>query len=206
MGYRYVPKDLIRHSDFYELYDAFPADVQRKVQRMVDKLISENPSYRLSLLTGPGYFIMHWLMGDLYTSLAIYLILRQSGESQDDILSKIDRCLTEAGKKMNRKVKRIMKLPCVFSITRFTMPRAMTLANGHGFQVTPVEAGRNGFGFNVTRCPYCSLFTKYDVQEIGPVFCRFDDTVSAEMDNLDFIRSGTLCRGNDKCDFLYLRK
>ena len=206
MGYRYVPKDMIRHSDFYGLYSALPIDVQKRIQDVIAALITENPTYRLSPLTGPGYFMMHWLMGDLYTALAIYLIRKQDGEDDGKILAEIDRCLKEAGKKMNRKMKRIMKLPCAFSIVRFVLPKAMTLANGRGFQVIPVDYGRNGFGFDVTDCPYCRLFAKYNAQKIGPVFCRFDDTVSAGMDNLEFIRNGTLCRGNDKCDFLYRKK
>ena len=80
MGFRYIPKDMIRHSDFYEWYQTFPADTQSAIRQMVDGFIKENPSYRLSPLTGPGYFMMHWLMGDLYTSLAIYLVRKEEGD------------------------------------------------------------------------------------------------------------------------------
>ena len=64
MGFRYTPGDLIRHSDFYEWYRSFSLNTQENIRQMVDGFIKENPSYRLSLLTGPGYFMMHWLMGD----------------------------------------------------------------------------------------------------------------------------------------------
>lgn len=206
MGFRYIPKDMIRHSDFYEWYQTFPADTQSAIRQMVDWFIKENPSYRLSPLTGPGYFMMHWLMGDLYTSLAIYLVRKREGEDSEALLARIDECLTAAGKKLNRLMKRLMKLPGAFSLARLVMPRAITLANGHGFQVKPVDYGKNGFGFDVTECPYCRLYAGYGAPEIGPVLCRFDDTLGGGMDTLDFIRKGTLCRGDEKCDFLYRKK
>lgn len=206
MGFRYIPEDLIRHSDFYEWYRSFDQETKEDIRQMVDYLIKENPSYRLSPLTGPGYFMMHWLMGDLYTSLAIYFVRKEEGESPQALLERIDADLTAAGKKMNRLMRRLMKLPGAFSLARLVAPRAMTLANGHGFQVTPVDYGKDGFGFDVTECPYARLYAKYGAPEIGPVLCRFDDTLGGGMDNLDFIRNGTLCRGDEKCDFLYRKK
>lgn len=206
MGFRYIPEDMIRHSDFYEWYRSFPADTRRNIRQMVAGFIKENPSYRLSPLIGPGYFMMHWLMGDLYTSLAIYLVRKEEGERSEELLDQIDEYLTVAGKKMNRIMRRLMKLPGSFTLARLVMPKAMTLANGHGFQVNPVDYGKNGFGFDVTECPYCRLYAKYGTPEIGPVLCRFDDTLGGGMDHLDFIRKGTLSRGDEKCDFFYRKK
>lgn len=206
MRFRYTPKDLIRHSDFYDWYRSFPGVTKQRIQREVEGFIRENPRYRLSPLTGPGYFMMHWLMGDLYTSLAIYLVRKDDGESTQTLLARIDADLTRAGKRMNRLMKRLMKLPGAFSLARFVAPRAMTLANGHGFRVTPVDYGKNGFGFDVTECPYARLYAMYGAPELGPVLCKFDDTIGGGMDNLDFIRKGTLCRGDEKCDFLYRKK
>ena len=206
MGFRYTPEDLIRHSDFYDWYRGFPEETRRRIQRKVEGFVRENPSCRLSPLTGPGYFMMHWLMGDLYASLAIYLIRKDEGENPEALLARIDEDLTKAGKRMNRVMRRLMKLPGAFALARLVMPRAMTLANGHGFQVTPVDYGKNGFGFDVTECPYARLYAQYGAPEIGPVLCRFDDTLGAGFDGLEFIRKGTLCRGDDKCDFLYRKK
>ena len=203
MGYRYIPEDMIRHSDFYGWYRKLPADTRRSIRQKVDIFIMENPDYRLSPLLGPGYLMMHWLMADLYTSLAIYLVRRQEGADRELLLKQIDRCLTKAGRKLNSKMKILMKIPGAFTAARLVMPKAMTLANGHGFQVTPVDYGRGGFGFDVTGCPYSQLYAKYDAREIGPVLCRFDETMSAGIDGLTFIRHGTLCRGDEKCDFLY---
>lgn len=203
MGYRYQPEDMIRHSDFYGWYRRLPADTRRHILRKVNQFIRENPDYRLSPLLGPGYLMMHWLMSDLYASLAIYLVCRQEGADQDLLLQQIDRCLTAAGRKLNGKMKILMKLPGAFWAARLIMPRAMTLANGHGFQVTPVDYGKSGFGFDVTACPYSRLYAKYGAREIGPVLCRFDETMSAGINGLTFIRHGTLCRGDKKCDFLY---
>lgn len=203
MGYRYKPADMIRCSDFRGWYERFPEDTKDRISRMVDGLIKENPSYRLSPLTGPGYFMMHWLMSDLYTSLAIYLVRKDEGADPGELLARIDGCLTAAGRKMNRLMKKLMRLPGAFQAARLVMPWAMTLANGHGFQVKAVSCGRDAFGFDVSECPYCRLYSAYGAPEIGPVLCRFDDTLGGGIDGIEFVRNGTLCRGDEKCDFLY---
>jgi len=206
MGYRYTPEDMILHSDFHNLYCGYPTETQENINRVVGDLIRENPNNRLSPLTGPGYFMMHWLMADLYVSLAIYLVRKKEGEPGESVLVQIDRCLTVSGKKLNEKMKKLMKLPGAFTLFRLIAPRAMTLANGHGFHVVPVDYGRSCFGFDVSDCPYCRLYKKYGVPEIGPVICRFDEIMSVGMDNLEFIRRGTLCCGSNKCDFLYRQR
>ena len=206
MGCRYIPEDLIRRSDFYDWYCSFSPDTKERIRQMVDRLLRENPTCRLPFRTGPGYLMMHWLMGDLFTSLAIYLIRKKEGDPPEILLARIDSSLTAAGRKINRLVKRLMKLPGAFFLARHGIPKAMTLANGCGFQVAPADYGKNAFGFDVTECPYCRLYAAYGVPEIGPVFCRFDDTLASGMDNLEFIRNGTLCQGSDKCDFLYRKR
>ena len=203
MGYRYVPEDMIRHSDFCELYNSYSQETREKIDRLVARLIRENPGNRLPLVTGPGYFMMHWLMADLYVSLSIYIIQKDEGKESGAVLEQIDRCLTVSGEKLNQKMKRLMKLPGAFTLFRMIAPKAMTLANGHGFHVNPIDCGENAFGFDVTDCPYCRLYAKYGVPEIGPVICRFDETMSKGIDNLEFVRKGTLCGGYPKCDFLY---
>lgn len=206
MGFRYVPEDMIRHSDFRSLFEALPPEDQASVRDLMEGFIRENPSNRLSPLTGPGYFMMHWLMADLYASLAIFLVRKRKGDPEPEILADFDRCLTKKGRAMNRKMKGVMKIPGAFQAARLIAPKAMTLANGHGFQVSPVPCGKDEFGFNVMQCPYRSLFAKYQAEALGPVFCRFDDTMGSGFDNLEFIRKGTLCRGNSQCDFRYKRK
>ena len=67
MGFRYIQKDMIRNSDFYEWYRSLTADTKKYVEQMVGSFIRENPTYRLSLFTEPGYFMMYRLMDDLYT-------------------------------------------------------------------------------------------------------------------------------------------
>ena len=205
MGFRYTPADMIRRSDFVCVYQEASEKQKRRIRRIVQRLILENPSYRLPVYLGPGYLMMHWLMADLYTALAIFTVKRKDGIDQDVILAEIDACLLRSGTRLNRLMRIVMAVPGMFMLYRLVMPRTMTLANGHGFFVTPVKTGKNGFGFDVTACPYSSLFKKYHAQELGPVFCRFDDVMGSGIKGIRFLREGTLCRGNEKCDFRYLK-
>lgn len=201
-----MPEDMIRHSDFYQIYRGMNPDRQRRIRMQTGRLIEENPSCRLKITAGPLYFMMHYLMSDLYAALSIYLTGLEDGEKKEEILIRLDERLVSAGEKMNRRVKRIMSLPGAFAVARRLVPGLMTMGNGRGFRVAPKDCGKNGFGFDVTECPYCRLFAEYGAEELGPVFCRFDDIVGSGIDGLVFVREGTLCRGDDKCDFRYLKK
>lgn len=79
MGFRYTPADMIHRSDFVCVYQKASEKQKRRIRRIVQRLILENPSYRLPVYLGPGYLMMHWLMADLYTALAIFTVKRKDG-------------------------------------------------------------------------------------------------------------------------------
>ena len=57
---------------------------------------------------------------------------------------------------------------------------------------------------DVTECPYRRFFTELGCPEITKNFCGNDDRMYGNLPGLEFIRTGTLGRGADKCDF-YMR-
>ena len=206
MGRRYVPGDMIRASDFKEMFAQISETEKANVVVWVQRLIDENPSDRLGRGTVLLYYMIHYLMSDLYVSLAIYHVRQESGEDRQLVLRQIDEALVCTAKKMNDMLRVMMRLPGAFRLARAMIPKTFVKANGHGFTVEPVDLGKDGFGFDVTECPYSRLYAQYGVPELGPVLCHFDDVESGNLPGIDFVRTGTLCRGCDRCDFRYLRK
>ena len=206
MGRRYVPEDMIRASDFKEMFARISETEKAKVVVWVQRLIDENPSCRLKRGSGLLYYMIHYLMSDLYVSLAVYRVRTEAGENNEQVLREIDEALYRTAKKMNGMLRVMMRLPGAFSLARAMIPKTFVKANGHGFTVEPVALGKDGFGFDVTECPYSRLYAQHGVPELGPVLCHFDDVESGNLPGIDFVRTGTLCRGCDRCDFRYLRK
>ena len=117
----------------------------------------------------------------------------------------MDVCLVRAGRKANRMMRHVMAFPGAFRLARALVPKIMAMGNGKGFTVTAVHCGKEGFGFNVTECPYHRLFASNGCPELGPIFCHFDEVESAELPGLLFQRRGTLCTGHSECDFRYMK-
>ena len=60
------------------------------------------------------------------------------------------------------------------------------------------------YRMDITQCPYNRYFAELGCPELTKIFCGNDDRVYGDLPGLEFIRTGTLGRGADKCDF-YLR-
>lgn len=203
MGRRFISRDMLRHNDFTPILRTLPGDRLKRIDESVRRLIEENPGQRANLSAGPAYFLMHYLMSDLYTAIALYRTETPGGQRK--LLAEMDRCLVEAGRKANKMMRRVMAFPGAFRAVRALVPRVMAMGNGKGFAVKPVDCGKNGFGFDVTECPYHRLFAVNGCPELGPIFCHFDEVESADLPGLRFKRHGTLCTGHERCDFRYRR-
>ncbi|WP_026659419.1 L-2-amino-thiazoline-4-carboxylic acid hydrolase [Butyrivibrio sp. AC2005] len=73
-----------------------------------------------------------------------------------------------------------------------------------GFQNVFYPNKKGEYRMDVTECPYRRYFTELGCPELTKIFCGNDDRVYGNLPGLEFIRTGTLGRGADKCDF-YLR-
>ena len=203
MSRRFIPTDMLRHNDFVSILRSLPAERVAQMGEIIGRLIEENPRQRVSLRVGPAYFLMHYLMSDLYTAIALYRT--EPVPTRQNLAAEMDACLVRAGKKANGMMRRVMAFPGAFSVARRIVPGVMAMGNGRGFTVKPVDCGREGFGFDVTECPYRTLFAASGCPELGPIFCHFDEVESADLPGVQFRRCGTLCTGYEKCDFRYIK-
>lgn len=203
MSWRFIPHDMLRHNDFRPILRSLPNERMEQISETVKRLIEENPQQRVNLSVGPAYFLMHYLMSDLYTALALYQTEPAAG--QQKLLAEMDACLVRAGKKANRMMRCMMACPGAFSLARALVPKLMSKGNGRGFTVKAVDCGKDGFGFDVVECPYHRLFATNGCTELGPIFCHYDEVESADLPGLLFQRLGTLCTGYGKCDFRYMK-
>ncbi len=73
-----------------------------------------------------------------------------------------------------------------------------------GFQNVFYPNKKGEYRMDITQCPYNRYFTELGCPELTKIFCGNDDRIYGNLPGLEFVRTGTLGRGADKCDF-YLR-
>ena len=73
-----------------------------------------------------------------------------------------------------------------------------------GFQNKFYQNKKNEYRMDVLQCPYCRTFTELGAPELAQYSCESDDIVYGNLPGIEFIRTQTLAKGGDKCDF-YLR-
>ncbi len=70
-----------------------------------------------------------------------------------------------------------------------------------GFQNVFYPKEKNEFKMDITRCPYCTYLTELGCPELTQLFCDNDVYTYGSLPNLEFVRTQTLGRGGQKCDF-----
>jgi len=67
----------------------------------------------------------------------------------------------------------------------------------------PKEKG--AYRMDITACPYNRYFTALGCPELTKIFCENDERTYGNLPGLQFIRTSTLGKGGDRCDF-YLKR
>lgn len=77
--------------------------------------------------------------------------------------------------------------------------------SGNGFQNVfyPYKSGE--YRMDVTACPYFRYFTELGCPELTKIFCENDERIYGNLPGLMFVRTGTLGKGSERCDF-FLKK
>ena len=70
-----------------------------------------------------------------------------------------------------------------------------------GFQNVFYPNKKGEYRMDVTECPYRRYFKELGCPELTKIFCGNDDRIYGNLPGLEFIRTGTIGRGADKCDF-----
>lgn len=62
-----------------------------------------------------------------------------------------------------------------------------------------------GYGFDILECGICKLFAKHQMEEYVTLLCEVDEITSG-LAGLQLIRSGTIARGANCCDFRFKKE
>jgi len=62
-----------------------------------------------------------------------------------------------------------------------------------------------GYGIDILECGICKLFAKHNYSKYTSILCEVD-AITSDLAGLKLIRTGTIAKGADKCDFRFKKK
>ncbi len=139
--------------------------------------------------------------------LAMYQTLLEDGAGQDEALAEMDELLRPVVSGVRSVMSLLGRFPDPFGAFRRIEPWVVRLGFPVGpWEMEPLENSSDCVAFDVHRCFYLDTLTEYGAPELTAVFCAPDDFVFAALPpSIRWERTGTLGRGQDRCDFRWRR-
>ena len=199
MAHRYEPTAMMKSSRFAALFPTLDANIQREVLVRMQELLDAERA-----LADKGNF-NH--LCNIFAAMAIYEVLQRHRMPAEAALDTVSKAMYESILPTRQRFQRLaaMRGP-FFAIMKKVVPGGFKRGSGTGWRYTWHQDGDpNLFRFETNECIYQQIFARHNVVELGPAFCHCDVINYGELPYIDFQRTGTLCRGDEKCDFTFVR-
>ena len=199
MKKEYIGENLILNSRYKIYFTGLSEDVKEKTIKRINELIKENVEY-----CDKGNY-NH--LSNIFSALALYQVLQES-TAKEDAFKLVSEAMWKSVEESKVTFQKMMKVPFMFSIIGKLLPKMLKLGSGYGWKYTfhPETQSSKYLQFECNDCIYRKIFSKYDVPELGPMFCYADDINFGELKGIKFTRNHTLCRDGQDCDFKFERE
>ena len=182
-------------SRFSDYFETCPQEKLSDVEARVEQLIREEQEFCVPI-SRPH-------LCNLFCALAIYQSDFAEGIEKEASQQKIVGIMETYLAPRKRMFQRVFRIPGIFPLMRKAIPKMMMKGNGHGWDTVEVDCGKNVCAFDTRQCIFATIFKKRGVPELGPCFCHIDEYLYSELPGIRFTRTGTLCRGDECCDFRF---
>lgn len=199
MAKKYNGKVMMKKSRFIKYLEKMSYEQLKETEERINFYISDNKEY-----CDKGNY-QH--LCNIFTAMSLYETLVKHGlkevEAEDIVFSTMYQYMNT----QKEKFQKLSKKDWFWSIIKKIVPLGFKMGSGYGWKYTWYKKGepKNIFRFECNSCIYQQIFKKYVFERFGPKFCYNDIIVYGELARTDFIRTKTICRGGDKCDFKFIR-
>ncbi|MCR5457155.1 MAG: L-2-amino-thiazoline-4-carboxylic acid hydrolase [Clostridiales bacterium] len=199
MAKKYIGEKMAESSRFIRYLETMSSEQRTKVAGKVDLFIKENAEY-----CDKGNY-QH--LCNIFTSMALYSTLVEAKVEPDEAENTVFETMYAYMQTQREKFQKLSKKNWFWSVIKKIVPMGFKMGSGYGWKYTWYKdnPNKNEFKFECNSCIYQQIFKKYGFERFGPKFCHNDIIVYGELERTDFARTGTICRGNDKCDFKFTR-
>ena len=141
----------------------------------------------------------------IFPGLALYQTLREFHTSQESCLAETER-LFKATLFLNERrfIGWLNRLPDPFPVVRLMLHQIERASHTEADQEI-VEDSPHCFAFNTRRCFLLNVLHFHQASELTPLFCATDDWLAEAMPKVRWLRTKTMGRGDDVCDFRWER-
>ena len=147
---------------------------------------------------------LRWhLVQGILPGLALYQVLRESGESQDNATGTVDRTFDQLFAGDVKQMRRIGRLPFALLFFRVFLKSFMRKYPPAGWAIE-WKNSRDGIRFDMTTCFYHATLSALGAPELTAAFCRVDDLMYSSMSRyVSWQRTTTIASGDARCDFCF---
>lgn len=170
------------------------------VQKRYQELMAQRQLYIHSALSDH-------LERQILPALALYQILQEEfGDREAALLVTGELIIANALPQFKLQSLMLRLFPDPFKLFRLIFPKVMKSFPPEGWEMRQTEFSNQRIAFNTYGCFYVNILTTYGVPELTALFCQTDDIGAQYLPpSIRFIRTKTLGRGNEVCDFQYCR-
>lgn len=195
---KYEARAMMRSSLYFSFFKKWDKTTQNQVLRRIKELIEEEKDY-----CDNGNYLH---LSDIFAAIALYEVLQKQGMSEEDTFSELSKELYLAVQRRKKIMQKLLKIKGVWHILKMVLPYSFRYGSGTGWRFTWFrEHPKNEYSFEVNACIYQKIFQKRKVEKLGPMFCKCDIIMYGFLPGIDFQRKGTLCYGDDRCDFRFVK-
>ena len=140
----------------------------------------------------------------IYTSIALFDALLDEGFEREDAEKYVTSYYRWRAGGMASKIKAVFSLPGLYKIVPkfFYYMRQKSFGPKAGFASENSYLSKTEMHFDMVKCPYHDMCTKYGCPEIVKGFCDADDICYGNMHpHLSWDRTKTIGYGYNLCDF-----
>ncbi len=199
MAKKYIGTMMIPGSRFVEYLDKMDEASKKRLTDKIDGYVKENREY-----CDKGNYTH---LTNIFTSMALYEVLTEDGMNGEDAENIVFSTMYRFMQKQKESFQKLAGKGWFWPLIKKLVPIGFKKGSGYGWKYTWYKKGESKqiFRFECNSCIYQQIFKKYGYERFGPKFCYNDIIVYGELARTNFIRTGTLCRGDEKCDFKFVR-
>lgn len=148
------------------------------------------------------------LQGNILPGLALYqTLLADTAGDPSAALAEVDRLFRAATLRKSRLITApFQPLADPFPLFRLAFHRMIQAYPPEGWEYTWLQDDSERIAFNYSRCFYLDTLTALGAPELTPSFCKTDEAMAECFPaGVRFAREHTLARGDELCDFQYIR-
>lgn len=195
---RYIGNKMIKASRFIDYFNSLDNNLKKQIVDRIDELIIEE-----SECCDKGNY-KH--LCNILSAISIYETLQKNGYSEEKAFETTGSEMYKNIQSSKKRFQYLSQYKLFWPLMKIIVPLGFKLGSGTGWKFTWFKSNNsNEYYFETNQCIYQKIFKKRNLKKLGPMFCHCDIINYGELNNIDFVRKGTLCYEDEVCDFKFVR-